>query len=120
MQTILGVEDVEIYSYRPFKKKDKASLSHFTEKDISWKGEIKKPHFNAFLEKPFDLLIGYFNKENLYNQFSVLKSKATFKTGISKVNQDLYDLEISEYPTNTDGFLLELKKYLLILKKLKN
>lgn len=66
------------------------------------------------------MLIGYFNKKNLYLENAVLQSKATFKVGISKVNQKLYDIEIAEVPIKTDKFLLELKKYLRILKKIKN
>jgi hypothetical protein len=66
------------------------------------------------------LLIGYFSKKNWYLENAVLRSNATFKVGISKVNQQLYDIEIAEVPIKTDKFLLELKKYLKILKKLKN
>ncbi|MGY8911481.1 MAG: DUF6913 domain-containing protein [Flavobacteriales bacterium] len=49
-----------------------------------------------------------------------MHSKAKFKVGFAKVNQELYDLEIAEFPTNIESFLLELKKYLVVLGKLKN
>ena len=62
----------------------------------------------------------YFNKNNLYLENAVLHSNAKFKVGFAKVNQNLYDLEIAEYPTKVESFLSELKKYLIVLKKLKN
>ena len=65
------------------------------------------------------LLIGFFNKNNLFIENAVLRSNAKFKVGLSNVNQKLYDMEIAEYPKNIDKFLIELKRYLLILKKAK-
>jgi hypothetical protein len=109
---------VEIYNFRPHSKKNKPSSIHFSEKSFGWKAQIKNNNLKKFLEYPFDLLIGYFNKNNLYTELAVLQSKATFKAGISLVNQQLYDIEIKEYPKNTERFLLELKKYLTILNKI--
>lgn len=109
---------VEIYNFRPHSKKNMPSKIHFSEKTFGWKAQVKDVNFKQFLENPFDLLIGYFNKNNLYTELAVLNSKATFKAGISKVNQKLYDIEIKEYPKNTERFLLELKKYLTILNKI--
>lgn len=108
----------EIFSFRPHNRKNIPSKIHFSEKSFGWKTQVKDSNFNKFLEQPFDLLIGYFNKPSLYTELAVLKSNATFKAGISKVNQQLYDIEIKEYPKNTERFLLELKKYLEILNKI--
>lgn len=120
VEKTLHVKDIKIYSFRPHSRKNDVSFQHFSEKDFNWKGEIKQPNFKIFIEQPFDLLIGYFNKKNLFAENAVLRSNAKFKVGISKVNQALYDIEIATYPKNTEEFLLELKKYLIILKKLKN
>lgn len=117
---ILGVENVKYMSYIDVDKKNSSLLHHFSEKDYNWRGGITNPEFKKFLDEPFDLLIGYFNKKNLFIENAVLQSNATFKVGISKVNQSLYDMEIGEIPGNIDNFLLELKKYLIILKKIKN
>ena len=54
----------------------------------------------------------------MYTELAVLHSNAKFKAGISKVNQQLYDIEINEYPKNTVRFLTELKRYLEILNKI--
>ena len=102
------------------KKIDDVSFKHFSEKDINWKGEFVQPNFQSFLDTPFDLLIGYFSESHLYLEIAILKSKAGFKAGFSSVNTKLYDLEILEKIENSNQFFSELKKYLKILKKLKN
>ena len=51
---------------------------------------------------------------------AILQSNATFKAGFSGVNSDLYELEISGNNEDINQFISELKKYLQILKKLKN
>jgi len=120
VEKILDLGNIRIYSYRPFSKSDVPSYKYFSEKDFNWKGEPKKPTFKDFIDEPHDLLIGYFNKKNLYLENAVLHSKAKFKVGFAKVNQELYDIEIAEFPTKIESFLLELKKYLIVLGKLKN
>ncbi len=118
IESILGVRNSKIYSFKKFSKSDEVSFKHFSEKDINWKGNFIQPNFLSFLEQPFDLLIGYFNENNLYLEKAVLNSNATFKVGFSKVNFKLYELEILEKLENIQQFSLELKKYLQILKKL--
>ena len=65
VEKTLHVKDIKIYSFRPHSRKNDVSFQHFSEKDFNWKGEIKQPNFKIFIEQPFDLLIGYFNKKNL-------------------------------------------------------
>lgn len=116
----LGLENVKILTFLDYDKKNHTINSYFTEKDIDWNGTIQKADFRDFLNEPFDLLIGYFDTKNIFLELAVLKSKATFKVGFSDVNQRLYDMEIAEIPSKIDNFLNELKKYLVILKKMKN
>lgn len=116
----LGLENVKILTFLDYDKKNHTINSYFTEKDIDWNGAIQKADFRDFLNEPFDLLIGYFDTKNIFLELAVLKSKATFKVGFSDVNQRLYDMEIAEIPSKIDNFLNELKKYLVILKKMKN
>ncbi|MFK8061114.1 MAG: hypothetical protein AB8B78_13620 [Polaribacter sp.] len=120
IETIIGVRNTKIYSFKKFDKLDDASFKHFSEKDINWKGDFIQPNFKSFIETPFDLLIGFFNEENLYLEKAVYNSKATFKVGFSNVNSNLYEMEIHSEIENVEQFSTELKKYLKILKKLKN
>jgi len=110
--------DAKIFSFLSSTKNKPENTLHFSEKSFGWKGQVKEASLKTFLEEPFDLLIGYFNKKNLYTELAVLHSNAKFKAGISKVNQQLYDIEINEYPKNTVRFLTELKRYLEILNKI--
>ena len=110
--------DAKIFSFLSSTKNKPENTLHFSEKSFCWKGQVKEASLQTFLEEPFDLLIGYFNKKNLYTELAVLHSNAKFKAGISKVNQQLYDIEINEYPKNTVRFLTELKRYLEILNKI--
>jgi hypothetical protein len=120
IEPILGVKNSKMYSFRSFNKTEVDPLSDFTKKDVSWNGDFKEPNFQSFLEQPFDLLIGYFNEPHLYLEMAVMQSKASFKVGFSGVNPKLYELEFLEKIGNTRPFSTELKKYLQILKKLKN
>jgi hypothetical protein len=123
IEAILGVRNSKIFSFKKFKKFnkfDEVSFKYFSEKDINWRGDFIQPNFQSFLEQPFDLLIGYFNTNNLYLEKAILESNATFNVGFSGVNQKLYELEIFEQIENVKQFSSELKKYLIILKKLKN
>ena len=120
IEAILGLKNSKIYSFKKFNKSDEVSFKHFSEKDINWKGEFIEPNFQSFLEQPFDLLIGYFNHNHLYLEKAVLESNASFKAGFSEVNSKLYELEISTDIEDIQQFSSELKKYLQILKKLKN
>ena len=118
IEIILKARNIKIYSLRKFNKSDKFSYKHFTKKNVNWKGQFTEENFKYFLEEPFDLLIGYFNKNNLYLERAVLESKAEFKVGFTGVNSKLYEIEISEKTQNITGFTSELKRYLQILKKL--
>lgn len=120
IESTLELKNAKIYSFKKFNKNDEVSFKHFSEKNLSWSGEFNEPTFQSFLEQPFDLLIGYFNEKHLFLEKAVFASKATFKAGFSDVNSKLYELEISTDLENVNQFSSELKKYLKILKKLKN
>lgn len=120
VERVLNLRNAKIYCYRPYKKSNTISYKHFSEKDFNWKGKVIQPNFKSFIEEPFDLLIGFFDKSNLFLESAVLQSKSTFKVGIAKVNQMLYDIEIKSNPYKVEEFLTELKKYLILIEKIKN
>lgn len=118
VESILGVRNSKIYSFKKFDKSAAISYKHFSEKDINWKGTFVQPNFQIFLAQPFDLLIGYFDVKNLYLEKAISQADASFKAGFTGINSKLYELEIAESTLKIDEFLLELKKYLQILEKL--
>jgi hypothetical protein len=118
IEALLKCRNTKMYRFRKFDKTADVSCKHFTEKDINWKGQFTQDNMHVFLEQPFDLLIGYFNSNNIFLETAVLQSKAQFKVGFAGVNSRLYKIEISEKTANVSAFTLELKKYLKIIKKL--
>jgi len=120
IELVFGLRHSKIYSFRKFDKNDSISYKHFSEKDINWQGHFVQPNIKVFLEEPFDLLIGFFGNNHLYLEKAVMFSTASFKVGLTGVNSKLYSLEIKESTYQIQSFLKELKRYLEILKKVKN
>lgn len=112
------VRNVQVYSFRKYNKATPQSFKHFTDKDIDWNGKVKEVSLESFLDNPFDLLIGYFDTPNLYLEYCALKSKATFKIGFANVNDEIFDLVVSEDPKNIDSFIKVIQQYLEVLKKI--
>lgn len=109
---------LKVFSFKKFDKRVKSLPINFTNKSINRKGEIVEEQFKEFLHTQFDLLICFFDENNLYLEYASALSKATYKVGLSKVNALFVDLEIKLDTNQIDEFLLELKKYLIILNKL--
>lgn len=120
VEDILNIKNSKIYSFKEYNKLDEISYNHFSEKDLNWRGKFTESSFQNFLEQPFDLLISFYNVNNIYLETATLQSKATFKVGFTNVNSSLFEIEISEKISNVKAFCLELKKYLIVLNKLKN
>jgi hypothetical protein len=118
IEAVLGVGNTKIYSLRRFSKADAFSYHHFTERDVNWKGQFTQKSFHIFLDEPFDLLIGYFHRRNIFLESAVLQSKAQVKVGFSNINSKLYEIEIVQKDAHLKSFIGELKKYLEIIKKL--
>jgi len=120
VEEILNVRNCDIFKFRHFNKLNKTSNTHFSDKEINWQGKIDNIILQSFLDQPFDLLISFFDKKNLYLEYATLQSKASFKVGFAKVNPSLYDIEIAGKMEEPTVFLNELNTYLKILKKLEN
>ena len=93
--------------------------SYFKSKDFGWNGVIKNLDFIEFIDTDFDILISYYRKSNLELNFATACSKAKFKIGISKSNENLNDFTIDISTNFTEIFAKELRKYLQGLKMIK-
>lgn len=114
----LQVRNSRIYSYRNYEKGMLSSYKHFTENDINWQGKVTDVSFKSFIEHPFDLLICFFDENHPYLEYAAAISRAGFKIGFSKVNSDLFEIEISSTTEQVDAFFTEARRYLSILNKL--
>ncbi len=93
--------------------------SYFESKDFGWNGVIKNLDFIEFIDTDFDILISYYRNDNLELNFATVCSKAKFKIGISKINQNINDFTVDISTNFIEIFAKELRKYLLGLNMIK-
>jgi len=112
-------KDVKVFSFIEVKRK-LPSLRHNQVqcKDFNWKGEMHNQNANEFIDRNFDVLVGYYEGKNEFLDALISQSRAKFKVGFSGADDRLFDLIISIKPTAVDAFRVELKKYLTILGKI--
>lgn len=105
-----------------FYKEEKRNLptfeqNNFSSKDFNWKGVLNKPSVEEFLDRKYDLFIGYYSKNNIYLDYVTSRIKAKLKVGLKLKDERFFDIifkiKITEYKT----FEKELSKYIHILKK---
>ena len=119
LESCFNFSKSDIYVYRKSDKKKSLSALYFSEDTIGKNGEIFNESFKDFLQYPFDLLVTFFDKKNLYLEYVTLYSKADFKVGFAGVNSELFDLEILTSISNIKVYNKEIKKYMQLLNKLK-
>jgi hypothetical protein len=115
----LGIEDdnCKVLTFQKFEKNKKIEDNHLYFKQIKWLGAIDNAHAVQFLEKPFDVLIGYYNGAHPYLDFLISESNARFKVGLAASDLRLFDLQIQVEKSNTIALKKELETYLLVLGK---
>ncbi|MEM0574694.1 MULTISPECIES: DUF6913 domain-containing protein [Aequorivita] len=119
--TSLGLQpkDVKIFSFVETRKKlPSLRQNQITNKEFTWRGEIKSKNAQEFLEVPLDVLIGFYPGKHEYLSAMVVQSKAKFTIGFKGADERLYDLLLAVAPDNLDDFKSEVIKYLKIFKKI--
>ncbi len=112
-------KDVKVFSFVEFKKKAPSlRQDQINNKDFSWDGTISNLNAKEFLDRPFDVLVGYYKGAHEFLDLMVSESKAKFKVGVVGADDRLFDLLIALDINKTEEFKTELKKYLTVLNKL--
>lgn len=112
-------KDVKVFTFIEVKKKLPSLLQNQVQsKDFNWKGEMHNQNASEFLDKDFDVLVGYYEGKHEFLDAMISQSNAKFKVGFVGGDKRLFDLLISVKPDEIETFKLELKKYLEILNKL--
>jgi len=110
---------VKIIGYKNYYDKNSPySTPVFSDKDLGWKGAIENSYALEFLSRDYDLLVNYYNEDNLLLQLMTVKTKARVKVGFKEVDQKLNDLILEMPIKNFKTFKLELKKYLKVLNEI--
>ena len=90
----------------------------YNPKDFGWRGAIKNPELEGFLNTKFDVLVSYYDTDILELKLITAKSKAKFKIGILQSDERINDLIIKTNLKDFDLFKTETFKYLKILNKI--
>lgn len=111
---------VKILAYkRYYDKNSPYSTPVFSDKDLGWKGEIENSYALEFLSREYDLLVNYYDEENLMLQLMTVKARARVRVGFNEVDKNLNDLILTLPLKDFKTFKLELKKYLKVLNEIK-
>ena len=112
-------KDIEILIFRDIiKKKQTFDWPFFSNKNLNWNATFDKSEINNFINKPFDLLINYYDVEKSALILVSHLSKANFKTGFSSIDKRVNDFMINTRVENYKVFTNELFMYLKILNKI--
>lgn len=115
----ISEENVTYLALVTFDKKQPSLLKHsFSKKDFSWFGNLKSSLTKEFVRKNFDMLISYYDTADEYLDLITAQSNASFKVGLAKADERLFDLMLAVRPNEKADFNAEILKYLKILRKL--
>lgn len=110
---------VKIIGYRSYYDKNSPySTPVFSDKDLGWNGNIENSYALEFLSREYDLLVNYFDEENLLIQLMSIKTKARVRVGFKTVDQSFNDIILNVPLKDFKTFKMELKKYLGVLNEI--
>lgn len=110
---------VKIVGYKKeYDKNSPYSIPMFSDRDLGWKGRIENGYVQEFLDRDYDVLINYYEEDNLMMKLLSVKTSARIKVGLGSQDTKVNDLILN---TPLDDFKLfkdELKKYLKVLNEI--
>lgn len=112
-------ENIETLSFKEsLGSKEVPDCCYYTRSHISANGSFTKEDAAAFISKPFDLLISYYDFDKPALAIATIQSAAGFKAGFATVDNRLNALVIHSVTERYDEFTEELFKYLKNLNKI--
>ncbi len=115
----IDASNIELLVFKNrIKPNEKFEYPVFSHKDLSWKATFKNSDVREFIEKPFDLLVNYYDTEKSALLVVSNLSKAKFKVGFTSVNKKINHFMINTTAENHVVFIDEMFKYLKILNKI--
>ncbi len=110
---------VKIIGYKSYYDKNSPySTPVFSDKDLGWNGNVENSYALEFLSREYDLLVNYFDEENLLIQLMSIKTKARVRVGFKNVDQSFNDIILNLPLKDFKTFKMELKKYLGVLNEI--
>jgi len=115
----ISESDIEILVFKDkITKKDVFESASFSLRDVTLHADFKKSEVSHFTEKPFDMLISYYDIEKPVLKLVTVQSRAEFKVGFSSIDKKLNHFMIGTVAEKHQEFVGELFKYLKILNKI--
>lgn len=116
----LQPNSIHLIGYRRNPGKDYSySTPIFSDRDLGWNGVVENQNAAEFIEREYDLLLNYFNENNLMMQLLSIRVKSRFRVGFDGLDPDFNDLILICDPGDFELFKSELTKYLKVLVKWK-
>ncbi len=110
---------VKIIGYKNYYDKNSPYATPvFSDKDLGWKGDIENSYALEFLNMEYDVLVNYYNENNLLLNLMSIKTRARLKVGFKQIGPEFNDLILDIPMSDFKIFKTELKKYLGVLKEL--
>jgi hypothetical protein len=110
---------VKIIGYKSYYDKNSPYATPvFSDKDLGWKGTIENSYALEFMSREYDLLVNYYQEENLLLNLLSIQTKARMKVGFAAIGKDYNDLMLDTPLDDFRMFKSELKKYLGVLKEI--
>ncbi len=115
----LRPNSVKIIGYKNYYDKNSPySTPVFSDKDLGWNGNIQNSYALEFLSREYDLLVNYYQQDNLLMQLMSIKTKARFRVGFREIDSYFNDLILDIPLKDFKLFKQELKKYLGVLNEI--
>jgi len=109
--------DIKVMLFQKIKSdKSLDQYEFFSEKSFKLFGKIKDKDLHEFLDKKYDLLINYCNKDNVYAHIAAFQSKAKMKASFENDSTSFYQFVVNIPENKINTFNEEIIKYLKILK----
>ncbi len=110
---------IKIIGYkRQYDKNSPYAIQMFSDKDLGWKGDIENGYVLEFLGREYDMLINYYEEDNLMMKLLSVKTDARIKVGLGPLDPKINDLILNTPLKDFELFKKELKKYLKVLNEL--
>lgn len=110
---------IKIIGYkREYDKNSPYAIQMYSDKDLGWKGEIANGYVLEFLGREYDMLINYYEADNLMMKLLSVKTPARLKVGLAAQDPKVNDLILNTPLNDFKLFKSELKKYLKILNEI--
>lgn len=107
---------VKIIGYKNYYDKNSPYATPvFSDKDLGWHGDIENSYALEFLSREYDMLVNYYNQENLMLQLMSIKTRARINVGFAEIDERHNDLILETSLSDFNTFKKELKKYLKVL-----